>query len=179
MKHTFQRGVTLVELLLGLAVIAVVLGIVMLLWDHTNADASAYKTRTGFDAILTGVKALYLQPQYANITTTAMIASNKIPQSMVSNANEIVAPWGAQIHISPSALGGPAGSAFDITFDAVPAAQCSPLVQHGGPQVMRVVIGTTIVKDMSADPAIPDPPPDTVVQTCLGSGGQAIVFTST
>ena len=174
-----QRGVVLIELMLGLVIIAVVIGIGLLIWRATKSSADSYQTDSGFDAILGGIKTLYLSPQYALISTASIIAAEKIPAHMVSGGNQIVASWGAQIHIGPSALGGPAGSSFDITFDSVPAEQCSQLVQHGGPQVIKVLVGTTVVKDLSASPAIADPPVDTVVQACLDGGGNQIVFTST
>jgi prepilin-type N-terminal cleavage/methylation domain-containing protein len=174
-----QRGVTLIELMLALVIISVIIGIALLTWRTTRSNSTSYQTDVTFDAILGAIRTLYQQPQYAQISIAVLVGADKVPPSMVSLGTKVITPWGAQIHVAPSALGGAVGSAFSITFDAVPAEFCSQLVQHAGPQVIKVEVGAVVVKDISADPAVPDPAPDAAVQACLGSQVNAIVFTST
>src|SRR5690349_12023209 len=92
-----QKGVTLVELMLGLVIIAVVLGIGILVYQKVQASSRAYRASAGVLALTAGVKGIYTTPVYTNISPTVVIQANKAPSDMVTSATTLGSLWGGNV----------------------------------------------------------------------------------
>src|SRR4051794_16650672 len=85
-----QKGFTLLELLISLAVIAALIGGVIMLTGQAQGSANAKKTGDNLLSIYTGVKSLYQTPNFTTLGTTGstgeqlLINSGKAPSVMVN-----------------------------------------------------------------------------------------------
>ena len=152
-----QKGVTLVELMLGLVIIAVVLGIGILVYQKVQASSRAYRASAGILALTAGVKGIYTTPVYTNISPTVLIQANKAPTDMVTSATTLGSLWGGNVLLAAVNYNGGTNNAIQITYPSVPANECNSVLASLAPNFQKITAGSgagTVVKDDSASPAV-------------------------
>ena len=178
MTRNRQRGLTLIELLLGLVIVAIVIGITLIAFAQTRGEAHSVQSMKNFDIVVGAVRKLYPNPRYASLTGPVLAKSAMVPNSMIDAGYNLVSPWGAAIDVGPSVMLGPMNSGFDVVYHQVPSDQCVDLVRYGASKMLRVSVGATVVKDMTATPPVNDPTPDISTAACSG-GPYDLRFSST
>lgn len=151
-NHRLQGGYTLTALLVvvGLigAAIATAVGIYMLVQGGQRGK------QLGTDLIVlqSSVRQVNPQPSFpATLTEGVVIHAGRAPRKLISG-NTLRAPWGSAIEIDGNVTyGGVTGAAFNIAIYDAPRQVCIDVLDTVATQFQRIVVGTTTVKDESAD----------------------------
>lgn len=172
-----QRGLTLIEILIVIAIGAGILFGVFTVANRigerstinelaSNLNMMAAETRSSFRA----------QGNYLGVTPAALIGMGVPPTTMVSGST-IQSPWATPIAVAPATLTA-ANDAVNFTITGVPAAQCAALVRAAEGAFGRVLIGSTVVKNMTSMTPNPMTPLNAALvgTTCNAAGPFAISF---
>jgi prepilin-type N-terminal cleavage/methylation domain-containing protein len=157
-----QKGVTLIELLLGIAIVLVIVGVGVIVYNQVSGSSRAYAASNGVMNLAASVKALHPRPDYTGLTSAVMVSSGKAPSNMVVGTN-LVGQFGGNVVIAPANYAGGANNAFTIVYPGIPRAECNDMIQSSestfaiievGTSSGGTFTGTTTVKDLSATPAV-------------------------
>jgi prepilin-type N-terminal cleavage/methylation domain-containing protein len=119
-----KRGMTLMELAMVLAVIAIVVATVMLYYTSANTSRLTTQALGQLAQVQTIVRSLYGgQSSFSGVANDDLIDSKSLPQSMISGAT-IRHAFNAPITVTPASAGGGANSGFQVVFDDVPQEAC-------------------------------------------------------
>lgn len=126
-----QRGVTLLEGLLVLAIAAGLAIAAYAVYRNASGDAKTTSQARGVIALATEISRLYAQDQtqYTNLTAANVISSGVVPADFTVVGTAINNRWGGTV---VPAVGNQAGATpvnnFKITINGVPADSCVRLV---------------------------------------------------
>lgn len=170
LKH--QSGLTLIELTLGIALVLVVIGIGILVYNGRQQSSHSYSGESGLLALVAGVKQINPNPSYTGLTTGVIISAKAAPSNMV-NGTELVNDWGGAVTVAATNYNGGTGNAFAVTYESVPSSECNTLVNAVAPNFQVIIVGKTTVKNEAAGTY---PTAATVATACV-NGTNSVVFT--
>jgi len=136
-----QKGFSLIELLIGFVIIAILLGGAYALYATTRSGANTDAAIKGSLGIVSAIARNYPSPSFTGIAPANII--KQAPKNMVSGTT-LRDPWGGTINLA--AGGTPAGTAYIITFPQVPGDDCSPFVRGVESNFSAISVGGTVVK---------------------------------
>lgn len=155
-----RRGVTLIEALFVLGIMAVLIGMVMVMLSQTNSSNKTNQLSEEITTIVDTAHELYQgQPDYNNIDSTTLAKSGLFPNRWV-NGSGLVSPFGAPITLTSVTQNGVA--AFKISIPTVPQAACVKIAttDYGNGLLARTPTGTPSSKSGATATGAPSSPTD-------------------
>jgi Tfp pilus assembly protein PilW len=160
-----QRGVTLLEIGLGLVIALVLFGILFQVFTSTSQSQQADQAQKSLLALVTGAKSLAQGGRYTGLTTQVLIDSGKVPDGL-ADGNTINNPFGGQFQVAAANVAGGTNNAVAICVTNVGRSECNSLVNGSAGAFGRIGVGTgaitcsgtagTSVKDRwAATPVVP------------------------
>ena len=121
-----QRGISLLEVMLSLAIIAIILLLATRYYVVASKSASLNATTALIGSIQQGAAQYRVgQGSYANMTQTTLINQGSIAKTdQTSDGTGIVTEWGAVT------VDGSAGTSYKITLDTLPFDVCTNLTNR-------------------------------------------------
>ncbi len=141
-----QKGITLVETSIGLAIAAVIVGTAYAGFESNSRRNEVQTNASLITEMISDAKKMFGQPgRYLALTTASAIGSRVIPDSVVSGTTASNS-YGGAITIVGNSL-----SDATLSFEAVPKRQCMDLAMAlaGSVQDMTVA-GTSVFAETSA-----------------------------
>lgn len=171
-KKASTKGFSLIEMMIVIALIAVLLGIALIMYFNANSGGRAYNAQSGLLQLQTAVRTINPSPAYTGINEQILIDSDKAPSNMVSG-NTLTNVWGGTVTVGPESINGGTDNAFSVTYGSVPRNECSTIVASVSQNFAEISVEGTTVRDA----ANPNPSSATVVSACNNTSN-TIVFTS-
>lgn len=144
-----QRGLTLVEVLIALAVAGAILSAVLVGYNRVRAQSHAQAYVQALEAVIAAVDARYPRNNYTGLTAEQVIATPSFPRQMVSAAGtDIIGPEGGLVDVSVGAVGDwgqAADTAYGINFRDVGRSACETVVRLMAPRAARMAVNGTVV----------------------------------
>ena len=143
-----RAGFTLLELTMSLAIIAVLIGGIVMFFSNASTAQRTNDTMAELGNIQQAVHSMYSgQPNYSGLTTATIANSSQIPAKWGGGTGALTDPFGGAVNLSAQGTaitGGPAANgAFVVEMDNLPAAACAKVVtQDLGPSLIGVGVGT-------------------------------------
>lgn len=165
-KKGFERGLTAIELIIGLAVIALVIAGVA-----ATARTMFRDQKVNGEVARVQLMQQKLRAYYSTSTTTASataqlaIDAGAVSPDAISGGN-IISKFGGGVNVAPATIN-TANDAIDIVYAAVPQVECINFVKAAGPSFDLVTVNGTQVKAPGANTAVVDA---TLNQACTGGG---------
>lgn len=189
-----QKGVTLIELLLGIAVVLVVVGVGIVIYNQVSGSSRAYAASNGLMNLAASVKSMHPRPDFSGLGTDGttgsgiLVNSGKAPSNMVVSGS-LVGQFGGQVGILSSSYAGGTNNAYAIIYPNVPRAECNDLINSAENNFQVIAVGTSTgpsnftagtngtVKDLGA--ATPVRPTAASISTACNNETNAIRFIGT
>ncbi|MCT4575202.1 MAG: prepilin-type N-terminal cleavage/methylation domain-containing protein [Alphaproteobacteria bacterium] len=133
-KKSNQAGVTLLETILVLSLIAIIMVGGLNLYNNANNGVKANRAIQQVSAFSTNIRQLFTSAaDYSDIDGNAgnadLISAGAVPQDMVAGAAAIRNAFGGTVNLSSVAgASGIADSSFEIEFQGVPEEVCYKIV---------------------------------------------------
>lgn len=172
-----QKGLTMIELMLGLLVVLVIIGIAIIAFNNLRSSQRTQGMQSQLLQVLAGVQKIAPGPNYEGVSADTLIKAGQAPSDMV-NGTTLVNRFGGGVTIAPATYGGGAGAANNavtITFNGVPKAECNAVIANTQPTFPRIVVGATAVKDQFA--ATPVAYTQAATATACENDANNIIFT--
>lgn len=132
------RGLTLIELALGLAVILIVITIGLVMYREADRTAQQLRAVQGVIELQSAVKTLFARyPRYTGLTNTLLINARKAPASLLMDGT-LKTGFGP-VEVRGEILPG----VFAIVL-MVPDWACAPVIQSLAPSFTDVYVGTWV-----------------------------------
>lgn len=150
-----RKGVTLIEALFVLGIMAVLIGMVMVLLSQTTSSTKTNQLTEEITTIVDAAHQLYQgQPAYDSNVGTAIASSGLLPSRYI-NSNTIVSPFGATITLTNTTINGV--SAVDFSIPNVPQTTCVKLstTDFGNGLLNRGPVSGSSSNSASGSPASP------------------------
>lgn len=199
MKHqnfavrTKQKGVTLIELLLGIGIILVIIGVGIVIYNQVNTSSSSYQSSSGIMNLNAAVKSLHPRPDYLGVSSLVVTNSGKAPSNMVVGTGPtatLVGNWGGTITVEPIQYAGSTTAsttacstspcnAFRITYPNVPQDACTTLVSGMEANFDFIAVGSTIVKHRLGSAAQQKPTAASITSACAATANATLQFANT
>lgn len=144
-----QKGLTMIELMLGLLVVLVIIGIAIIAFNNLRSSQRTQGMQSQLLQVLAGVQKIAPGPNYAGVSAASLIQAGHAPSDMI-NDTSLVNRFGGAVTVAPATYGGGTGAADNavtITFNGVPRAECNAVIANTQPTFPRIAVGTTAVKD--------------------------------
>ena len=146
-----QKGLTMIELMLGLLVVLVIIGIAIIAFNNLRSSQRTQGMQSQLLQVLAGVQKIAPGPNYLGVSDATLIKAGHAPSDMVNdNGTALVNRFGGAVTVAPATYGGGTGAADNavtITFNGVPRAECNAVIANTQPTFPRIAVGTTAVKD--------------------------------
>lgn len=166
-----QAGLTLVEVIVGLVIFALIVGGALSLYNSANSSQSATQLSRDLTAIRVGVKSLYGigqgSFQTANMNNTLVI-SNKVPSTMSVDTSTTPNTITHALNGTVNVVG--ATTTFSETITNIPSDVCTTLMSTGQ--------GWLSIKAGSAAARTPPVAPATAATDCGAAATVTMIFTS-
>lgn len=162
-KPRAEQGLTLIETLLVLVILAIVAGLAIIFYQQASQSQRAKAAQDQVLQLIAAVRSLIPGPNYAGLNGSILIQAGKVPSNMVSGTN-IINTFGAQVTVAPATVNSIANAGFTVTYPGVGRSECNTLVGTMHPQFHRVVVGTTTLKDI--DTATNNTAPGQIATAC-------------
>ena len=116
------------EYILYIALLAVLLAMVFVLYNSARTDSKAQKEKTNMASIRASVQAIYSGAlNYSGLNNASLIKAGAIPNDMVSGNSGIINSFGGSVTVSAGTrLNGSKG--FTIASSSVPTKECIRLI---------------------------------------------------
>lgn len=157
-KKKKMKGLTLIETLLVLGVIAFVIANVVSFYMNATGQTKLNSAKTQIQAIGSGVKSLYAsQSTYTSVTTSLVVNGGLAPANAV-DGSALVNPWGGTTIVTG------ASRTFEIVMNDIPQDACVNFISAG-------MISTGNIVQMSAGAVnfTADADPAAAVTACSGA----------
>lgn len=148
-----QRGLTLIELAVGLAIVLAISALVVGVYTTTSRSQRTNDVQTQLTQIASQVRSMAPQGSYTGIDDTVLARSKKVPEAwVVDNAGtpEIRHPFGGSFDIAPASVNGGTDNGFAITVDELPVAACNDIVTNSQANFAEIDVGSTPLKTYGA-----------------------------
>ena len=156
-KLSKQKGFTLVEVGIVVAIAAVIIGLGLVVVPSILSSNKANAEVSLIPAAVSKIqKAFSNQNDFSSATTAMVTKLNAFPNEQVNQTNgTITNRWNGAVNVLPTNLHGTDNDGAAITSANIPSAECVAIVQGVERTVARITVGTTVVKavgDAAADP---------------------------
>lgn len=176
-----KKGFSLLELLLVLGIIAALVVAAFIVYPKVQASQRAQAESNNIATIQAGVKALYTSASsFTGLINTVAVQAKIFPDNMLSGSGSSVIPINAfkGSVVVESANTGPSaakGSSFTITYNNVPAAECTKIITAAaGNFYMAGVGGVDNVKPAGGVLNVAE----TATRCQKGGNNNTLIFTS-
>lgn len=168
-KKAKKKGIGLVEITLGVGIMAVLVGTAVLLFQNANTGRKIAQLQTQLGVVQAAVRSAYSgQSTYSGLSEASLIS--QLPSSMVSGSN-LVHIFGGSISVNPADAGGGTNSGFSVSISNIPQAACSPIASTDmGKAVYSELVSGSSTKTLGTS----TPPPYTAAEAntaCAASNG--------
>lgn len=121
-----QRGFTLVEVAMVLAIAALLIAGVMLFFNNASQARQTNDALQEVAAVQQTVRSLYSgQPDYTGLDTAIVASSKQLPAKWANTTSSTVSnPFGSSVTIAATS----SANQFMLTFNGIPDAACSKMV---------------------------------------------------
>lgn len=177
-----KKGFSLIELLLVLGIIAALAITAFMIYPKVSSSNNAQTEASNINTIKASVSSLYSSsPDYNGLTTEVGIKSKIFPDTMVNTAgtaalNTFKGP--VTLATSAESPSGVADSAFTISYEDVPSAECVKIVSAVASNFYKVTVGGTTVKETTAGSAGTASVDVAKLTAACATGDTTLVFTS-
>lgn len=163
------RGITLLELLLGLGAASVITTAVFLAFQPTDVRAEVQQTQFDLSDTATRIeRSLGLTGNFAGLDNSLVTGDRLMPSRLYRNGR-LENAWGGTVTFTDFTVSRPA-DAFLVRLRDVPKAACVPLVSSLAGNVWDARVGSeSVFLDKRFDPA-------TTASTCERLGGDEVSF---
>lgn len=180
LRNKKHKGFSLLELLLVLGVIAALVVGAFIVYPKVQASQRAEAESKNLATIQAGVKSLYTSASsFSGLTNTVAVGAKVFPDNMLigTGTSASVVNTFKGIVTVVSANTGPSsttGSSFTITYNNVPAAECTKIISAVAGNFYIAKVGSTTVKAAGSSLDVAS------TSTACNSGGNTntLVFTS-
>lgn len=146
-----QRGFTLMEMLLVIAIIGAFVYFMFNLFGESKDSASAIRTANRVANIIADTTDLLSgQATTAACVTATVISNGAIPDEMVSGST-IKNSYGGDVTLASGGVAGGTANACLLTFEDVPQDDCSRIVRRTEQLADRITVAGTHVKTIARD----------------------------
>ncbi|WP_075208443.1 type 4 pilus major pilin [Klebsiella michiganensis] len=180
LRNKKNKGFSLLELLLVLGIIAALVVGAFIVYPKVQASQRAEAESKNLATIQAGVKSLYTSASsFSGLTNTVAVGAKIFPDNMLvgtGTSASVVNTFKGNVTVV-SANTGPSsatGSSFTITYNNVPAAECTKIVSAVAGNFYIAAVGSTTVKAAGSSLNVAS------TSTACNSGGNSntLVFTS-
>jgi len=140
-----QRGFTLLEILLALAVVAVLSFVVFRAFNSANGSAQVNSAVSDVGTIQANLKNTFPNSNYKGLLTTVANQAHVFPNDM--NANNFTATytnitnqWNGSVSLVAT---GSRANEYTLSYNGVPAAVCAQFVGQVAQNAINVTVGAT------------------------------------
>ena len=177
-----KKGFSLIELLLVLGIIAALAITAFMIYPKVSSSNNAQTESSNINTIKASVGSLYSSsPDYNGLTTAVGISSKVFPDTMVNTAGTAALntfKGAVTLATSTDSPSGAADSAFTITYNSVPSAECVKIVSAVASNFYKVTVGGTVVKTTTAGSAGTAAVNVATLTTACAKANSVLVFTS-
>jgi prepilin-type N-terminal cleavage/methylation domain-containing protein len=171
-----SQGYTLIELLIVLAIIAALIVGAFYLYPKVQASRSANAEAVILQSFQANMKSLFTTGDYQKVTNIVTTEAGMWSNQMIgaTPSATITTEWGTLATVLPSTAeggvptAGQAAQYFVVTYPGVPSDVCQKLVPALVGSWEKVTVGTTVVQDLNAAPAV-QYDPSALASSCGGS----------
>lgn len=144
-----QKGLTLIELAIVIAIVAIIIFGVFLLFSRVQTSRIATDEAQNLNMMMADVRSKFgTQGSFNGITPTVMINLGLVPRTMI-NGNNIRNGWNTNVTVAAVNLSGTAGDGVEFTYQ-VPREACADFVTSASGAASRITVGGTVVKNVTA-----------------------------
>lgn len=149
-KRKKQKGFSLIEILVVLAVIAILVGGIVAAVQGLNSDAEVSNEARNINTMSDRVKKMYGSSAFTGLTTAVAWDGGIFPDALTeaagaSNAGGIHS-WKGLVTIASATLNGIANGGYAITYATVPGESCLDLVTSVEGRFDEITVAGTPVK---------------------------------
>ncbi|EDG0478613.1 prepilin-type N-terminal cleavage/methylation domain-containing protein [Salmonella enterica] len=143
-----KKGFSLLELLLVLGIIAALVVAAFIVYPKVQASQRAQAESNNIATIQAGVKALYTSASsFTGLTNSVAVQAQIFPDNMLSGTGSDAKPINAfkgNVTLAAASTGpsGTDGSSFTITYENVPAAECTKIITAAAGNFYTAGVGT-------------------------------------
>ena len=143
-----KKGFSLLELLLVLGIIAALVVAAFIVYPKVQASQRAQAESNNIAAIQAGVKALYTSASsFTGLTNSVAVQAKIFPDNMLSGSGSAAKPINAfkgNVTLAADKTGpsGADGSSFTITYENVPASECTKIITAAAGNLYTAGVGT-------------------------------------
>lgn len=169
-----MRGLTLIEAATVLAILAIVVAGIMVLYRNAETSRKTTAALNQLNTIQSGVNTLYSgQSTFTGVSAAAIANSQALPASMVSGTT-IKHAFNGVVNIAPADIGGGTASGYSIEFTNVPKDPCVKMITFDlGRGLYSVSVGGTTRSQAGTPPPF-DP---AAANTACSSSSNTISWT--
>lgn len=174
-----QKGYTLIELSIGIAIVLALLGIALYVLPSVFQSQRSLSMESSVLTLQSNVKALVPGPDYSAVSNTLLNNADKLPVNLKSGTATMTNQWGGGVSVATTPVaygGGSSNNAFIQTWGLVPTAECTQTIMAVSKNFVRITVGGAVVQDNAAGTT---PTAATVATECTKATANTVVFTST
>ncbi|MCO5781382.1 type 4 pilus major pilin [Citrobacter meridianamericanus] len=133
-NQIIKKGFSLLELLLVLGIIAALVVAAFIVYPKVQASQRAQTESNNIATMQAGIKALYASASsFSGLTNSVAVQAKIFPDNMLNSSGSSATPinvFKGTVELASSDTGpsGLSGSSFTITYDSIPAAECTKIV---------------------------------------------------
>ncbi|SHH50861.1 type 4 pilus major pilin [Ferrimonas marina] len=149
MRKNYQRGFSLVELMMSFVIIGIFTAAVFVGYNQTNAASRIATETKNLNSLQSAVRGLFnSQGSYNGLTNQITRTSNLFPEDMLnpSDTTKIRHSWSPDgVDLTPITYQGQADQAFMIQYKDVPQKECVDLAKTVYPFFLATRVNSTPV----------------------------------
>ncbi|HOV56411.1 MAG TPA: type 4 pilus major pilin [Rhodanobacteraceae bacterium] len=161
-----QRGFSLLELLISIAVAAVIIGIALVYFEQVRAAQRDRDAVSGLHSLVAVIHQVYRTPNYGTLSGPVLAKASSFARSLADSSGNLMAPWGTPIQVGPAIYAGIAGATFQMLYTRVPTEHCTTLLKDSYGAFLKVQVGGVVLKDMSSTPVVETTDLNSILAAC-------------
>ncbi|NNQ95496.1 type IV pilin [Escherichia coli] len=174
-----KKGFSLLVLLLVLGIIAALVVAAFIVYPKVQASQRAQAESNNIATIQAGVKALYTSASsFTGLNNSVAVQAKIFPDNMLSGSGSAAKPINAfkgNVVVASADTGPSAatGSSFTITYENVPAAECTKIITAAAGNFYIAQVGSATVKEAGGTLNVA-----ATAAACSDANSNKLVFTS-
>lgn len=172
-----QRGLTMVEIMIGMVIIAGAMAVILTQAQKLFANGKADAEGQHVISINNSINGYYKTARsYQTLTNTALLNAKVVPDDMKIDGTAIKNVWGGDVTVGPDAAAN--NQRFWIEYNGIPRLECARLATKFGVTFERLDINGTTIFDRGANGGNLEIDPATVAAECENGSANEIIFYS-